>query len=91
MVTRLPKIQDALIKPITYVNNLDFYKEMNMLTFLRDIGKHFRVNTMLSRDSVKSRLATDDSKEGISFTEFTYQILQSNDFYQLYQQHDCVI
>jgi len=55
-----------------------------MLSFLRDIGKHFRVNTMLSRDSVKSRLNTEDSKEGISFTEFSYQILQSNDFYQLY-------
>jgi tyrosyl-tRNA synthetase len=53
MVSRLPKIEDASVQPITYVNNLDFYKDMNMLSFLRDIGKHFRVNTMLSRDSVK--------------------------------------
>jgi len=60
MVSRLPRVQDADVKPITYVNNLSFYKEINMLTFLRDVGKHFRVNTMLSRDSVKSRLATED-------------------------------
>jgi len=45
---------------------------MSMLTFLRDVGKHFRVNSMLSRDSVKNRLSVDDSVEGISFTEFSY-------------------
>ena len=82
--SHLPKVQDYQVKPITYVNNLDFYKEMNMLSFLRDVGKHFRVNSMLARDSVKSRLNADESKEGISFTEFSYQILQSYDFYKLY-------
>lgn len=56
------------LKPITYANNFDFYKDMSMLSFLRDVGKHFRVNTMLSRDSVKSRIDAD----GISFTEFSY-------------------
>lgn len=61
------------LPPITYVNNYDFYSGMSMLDFMRDVGKHFRVNTMLSRDSVKSRLtSTDDAAEGISFTEFSY-------------------
>lgn len=69
---------DVELKPIHYVNNLDFYSDMKMLDFMRDIGKHFRVNTMLSRDSVKSRLQTssdDSTQEGISFTEFSYQIM----------------
>ena len=64
------------LMPITYVNNLDFYQDMKMLDFMRDIAKHFRVNTMLSRDSVKSRLSSSstssDAEEGISFTEFSY-------------------
>jgi tyrosyl-tRNA synthetase len=59
------------MKDIIYVNNYDFYKEMSMLQFMRDVGKHFRVNTMLSRDSVKSRLS-EQADEGISFTEFSY-------------------
>ena len=82
--TELPQIQ--------YVNNYDFYSGMSMLHFMRDVGKHFRVNTMLSRESVKSRLTSpDDAAEGISFTEFSYQILQAYDFYQLYKQHDCAL
>ena len=72
MTKFLPNQHD--LNPIVYVNN--FYKDMSMLAFMRDIGKHFRVNSMLARDSVKSRLtATDDAAEGISFTEFSYQIL----------------
>lgn len=59
------------VKDILYVNNHDFYKDMHMFTFMRDVGKHFRVNTMLSKDSVKSRLGVDDA-EGISYTEFSY-------------------
>lgn len=63
-----------------YVNNIDFYRNMNTVAFLRDIGKHFRVSTMLSRDSVKSRMvasdeaegSSDTASEGISFTEFSY-------------------
>ncbi len=62
------------LKPITYVNNIEFYKEMNALCFLRDIGKHFRVSQMLARDSVKSRIQTNDNS-GISYTEFSYQML----------------
>ena len=58
-----------------YVNNRDFYDSLSAVAFLRDIGKHFRVNTMLSRDSVKSRMHSSDchgDSEGISFTEFSY-------------------
>ena len=74
MTKFLPNQHD--LNQIVYVNNFDFYRDMSMLAFMRDIGKHFRVNSMLARDSVKSRLtATDDAAEGISFTEFSYQIL----------------
>jgi len=66
---------------------------MTPLDFLRDVGKHFRVATMLSRDSVKSRMtsssSTGDKDEGMSFTEFSYQVLQGYDFYKLYKEHDC--
>jgi tyrosyl-tRNA synthetase len=68
------------------VNNLDFYKNMNVLDFLRDVGKTLTVNYMMSKDSVKNRLET-----GLSFTEFSYQLLQSYDFQVLYQKYNCVI
>jgi len=67
-------------------NNLDFYKEMNILDFLRNVGKTLTVNYMLSKESVKRRLET-----GISFTEFSYQLLQGYDFQCLYQQHGCTV
>lgn len=70
--------------PARIVNNLDFYKNMNILDFLRDVGKTLTVNYMMSKDSVKNRLET-----GLSFTEFSYQLLQAYDFQLLYQQHDC--
>ena len=65
-------------------NNLDFYKEMNVLSFLRDVGKTLTVNYMMSKDSVKNRLET-----GISYTEFSYQLLQAYDFQVLYEQDNC--
>jgi tyrosyl-tRNA synthetase len=68
------------------VNNLDFYKEMNVLDFLRDVGKNLTINYMLSKDSVKNRLET-----GMSYTEFSYQILQAYDFLYLYKNHDCQV
>lgn len=68
------------------VNNLDFYKEMNILDFLRDVGKTLTVSYMMSKDSVKNRLET-----GLSFTEFSYQLLQAYDFQLLFDRHDCVI
>ncbi len=66
------------------VNNYDFYKEMNVLDFLRDVGKNLTVNYMMSKDSVKNRLDT-----GLSFTEFSYQLLQANDFLHLYKNQGC--
>ncbi|EPH95692.1 MULTISPECIES: tyrosine--tRNA ligase [unclassified Enterococcus] len=68
---------------ITFVNNYDWLSEISLLEFLRDYGKHFNINTMLAKDIVSSRLEV-----GISFTEFTYQILQSIDFLHLYRTHD---
>lgn len=66
-------------------NNYDWYGKMNMLTFLRDIGKHFSVNQMLNKEVVKQRLNRDDS--GISFAEFSYNLLQGFDFRELYHRH----
>ncbi len=67
------------------VNNYDWTEGVSVLEFLRDIGKHFSVNRMLDREAVAARLA----KEGISYTEFSYQLLQSYDYLQLYRQYDC--
>lgn len=66
------------------VNNLDFYKGMNVLEFLRDVGKNLTVNYMLSKESVKNRLET-----GLSFTEFSYQLLQAYDYLCLYNKYNC--
>ncbi len=68
------------------VNNYDWFKEMNFLTFIRDVGKHITVNYMMAKDSVKKRL---EGESGISFTEFTYQLIQGYDFYWLYQHKNC--
>ena len=67
------------------VNNMEWYREMNVIEFLRQVGKEFRVGTMISRDSVKSRLAND----GMSFTEFSYQLLQGYDFKYLHEKFNC--
>lgn len=69
------------------LNNNDWTKDLTAISFLRDIGKHFPLNTMLSRDTVKRRLETD----GISYTEFSYVLLQANDFVQLRRSYDCVL
>jgi len=71
------------------VNNLDWVKDINVLDFLRDVGKHFSVNSMIQKESVKQRL--DREGAGISFTEFTYMILQSYDFAELYKRHNCIL
>lgn len=70
------------------VNNLDWTAPLSAIEFLRDIGKHFRVGTMLKKDAVSARL---NSEAGISYTEFSYQILQGMDFGQLYRQYGCVL
>lgn len=71
------------------VNNLDWIGSINVLDFLRDVGKHFAVNAMIQKESVKQRIEREG--EGISFTEFTYMILQSYDFAELNQRHSCTL
>src|SRR5690554_900750 len=70
------------------VNNYDWMKDISFLNFIRDIGKHITVNYMMAKDSVKKRLGAE-SKEGMSFTEFTYQLVQGFDFLWLYQNMNC--
>ncbi|MEU4570669.1 tyrosine--tRNA ligase [Micromonospora sp. NPDC023956] len=86
------RIRDQLAPFVSYtganaahlVNNLDWTGEMSVVDFLRDVGKHFPVNRMLAREVVKARL-----ESGISFTEFSYQLLQANDFFELHRRHGC--
>ncbi len=68
------------------VNNYDWFKQMNFLEFIRDAGKHITVNYMMAKDSVKKRI---EGETGISFTEFSYQLIQGYDFYWLYKNHNC--
>ncbi|MDD3079418.1 MAG: tyrosine--tRNA ligase [Paludibacter sp.] len=70
------------------VNNYDWMKEQTFLSFIRDIGKHITVNYMMAKDSVKKRL-NGEARDGMSFTEFTYQLVQGYDFYWLYENKDC--
>ena len=70
------------------VNNYDWFKDFSFLNFIRDVGKHITVNYMMSKDSVKKRLEGDN---GMSFTEFTYQLVQGYDFYWLYQNKNCKV
>lgn len=74
--------------PARIVNNLDWTAAMSAIDLLRDLGKHFRMGTMLSKDIVARRLA---SEEGISYTEFSYQVLQANDYLELFRRYDCVL
>jgi tyrosyl-tRNA synthetase len=74
--------------PARLVNNLDWTQPMSAIDFLREIGKHFRVGTMLKKDAVSARL---NSEAGISYTEFSYQVLQALDFLELYRQYGCVL
>ena len=72
------------------VNNYDWMKDISFLDFIRDVGKHLTVNYMMAKDSVKKRLSSE-SKEGMSFTEFTYQMVQGYDFLHLYKTHNCTL
>ena len=74
--------------PARLVNNLDWTAPMSAIDFLREIGKHFRVGTMLKKDAVSARL---NSESGISYTEFSYQVLQGLDFLELYREYGCVL
>jgi tyrosyl-tRNA synthetase len=70
------------------VNNLDWTAELTAIDFLRDIGKHFRVNRLLAKEAISARL---NSEAGISFTEFSYQLLQANDFLELHRRYGCLL
>ncbi|KAL7281740.1 hypothetical protein ACG7TL_005058 [Trametes sanguinea] len=84
---RLPQSSTQILSP-NVQNNLNWLKDLNLLEFLRTVGFHSRVNTMLARESVQARLS---SQQGISFTEFTYQLLQAYDFLTLHRQFGCTI
>lgn len=85
-VTRF--LSDEGENAVRLVNNLDWTAPMSAIDFLREVGKHFRVGTMLKKDAVAARLNSD---EGISYTEFSYQILQGMDFLELFRQYGCVL
>jgi tyrosyl-tRNA synthetase len=89
MTTQLSKFMDFETKqnPAKMVNNLDWTAPMSAIEFLRDIGKHFSVNQMLNKDAVSARL----EKDGISYTEFSYQVLQSMDYLELYRKYNCTL
>lgn len=78
---------EATENPAIMANNLDWTASLSAIEFLRDVGKHFSVNQMLAKDSVSSRLEAG----GISYTEFSYQVLQAFDFLELYKRHNCTL
>ena len=80
------QVSDFLHDDITIVNNADWLLEMNAIDFLRDYGKHFNINYMINKDTVKRRLDI-----GITYTEFSYMILQSIDFLKLYEKYNCTL
>lgn len=80
------QVSDFLHDEITIVNNADWLLEMNAIDFLRDYGKHFNINYMINKDTVKRRLDI-----GITYTEFSYMILQSIDFLKLYEKYNCTL
>ncbi len=86
---QLSKFMDfeTTANPATMANNLDWTAPLSTISFLRDIGKHFSVNQMLNKDSVSSRL----EKDGISYTEFSYQVLQSMDYLELFRRSNCTL
>ncbi len=83
----LLKTENKKLKPI-FVNNFDWLGKLKYIEFLREIGKHFTVNKMLSFESVKLRL---DREQSLSYTEFNYMILQAYDFYKLFEKHNCIL
>ncbi|KAJ1665928.1 tyrosyl-tRNA synthetase [Coemansia sp. RSA 1813] len=85
---RIPEIDAHSLKEIRILHNADWYHGMNVLTFLGSVGRYSRVGAMMARDSVKARLG---SASGISFTEFSYQLLQAYDFWYLFHNHGCRI
>ena len=68
------------------INNMDFYKEMSFIDFLRDVGKHITVNSMIKKETVRRRI--EEADKSISYTEFSYMLLQANDYVQLYKKNN---
>lgn len=87
-LSRFLDFEDSHENTAQLVNNYDWMKEFSLIDFVRDIGKHLTVNYMMAKDSVKKRLSAE-SKEGMSFTEFTYQLFQGYDFLHLYNEMNC--
>ncbi|KAJ1830387.1 tyrosyl-tRNA synthetase [Coemansia sp. RSA 2711] len=86
--TRIADLDPSTLQPVRVLHNADWYRGIGVLEFLGTVGRHARIGAMLARDSVKSRLQTP---QGISFTEFSYQLLQAYDFWYLYHHHGCRI
>jgi tyrosyl-tRNA synthetase len=83
-----PFLRSGGDNPAVFVNNLDWTQDLSALDFLRDIGKHFRVNQMVKKEAIAMRLNSD---EGISYTEFSYQLLQGLDYLQLFREYGCTL
>ena len=83
-----PFLESEGDNPAIFVNNLDWTENLTALDFLRDVGKHFRVNQMIKKEAIAARLNSD---EGISYTEFSYQLLQGLDYLQLFRDYDCTL
>ncbi len=86
-------VKSGVVNNAVMVNNYDWMKDFSFLEFIRDVGKHITVNYMMAKDSVKNRITSDGTddggSEGMSFTEFTYQLVQGYDFLHLYQNNNC--
>ena len=89
VLSRFLDFESTEINAPVLVNNYDWMKDFSFINFARDVGKRITVNYMMAKDSVKKRLATDG--EGMSFTEFTYQLIQGYDFYHLHKTHKCLL
>jgi tyrosyl-tRNA synthetase len=89
-LSRFLDFENAIPNHAEMVNNYDWMKDFSFLDFIRDVGKHITVNYMMAKDSVKKRIS-GESREGLSFTEFTYQLVQGYDFLHLYKNNNCKI
>jgi len=89
-LSRFLDFESQAVNAAVLVNNYDWMKDFSFLDFIRDVGKHITVNYMMAKDSVKKRLSAE-AKEGMSFTEFTYQLVQGYDFLHLFRTHNCTL
>lgn len=87
LINNIKQVMQEDIQAEEVFNNKTFYEETTFLDFLRDVGKYITVNSMMSRETVKKRI--EDPDQSISYTEFSYMLIQGNDFYRLFTEHDC--